>query len=176
MKWEDIGNTSCPIARSLSVVGERWTILILRNAFMGAKRFEAFQQSLGISRHRLSDRLGKLVKLGVMKKVPYQDHPARYECRLTEMGRDWYQVQLAIVAWGNKWLADEAGPALWLRHKQCGEIFTPTLACSECGEKVAARDVEPVPGPGLSSNDVGRGNGSVRGVPTRPTDAAGGAR
>lgn len=141
MKWEDIGATPCPIARSLAVVGERWTILILRNAFMGARRFEAFQKQLGISRHRLSDRLGKLVEMGVMKKVLYQEHPMRYEYRLTDMGRDWYQVQLAIVAWGNKWLYGDEAPTFTYQHRQCGKNFTPTLACSECGEAITASDV-----------------------------------
>lgn len=154
MKWDDIGNTPCSIARSLAVVGERWTILILRNAFMGTRRFDDFQQQLGITRHRLSDRLTKLVEMGVMEKVTYQEKPLRNEYRLTPMGRDWYQVQLAIVAWGDKWLSDAKGPPMLYLHKQCGNVFTPTLSCSECGEKVQARDVIPMAGPGLTANQT----------------------
>lgn len=153
MKWEEIGNTPCSIARSLAVVGERWTILILRNAFLGTRRFDNFQKQLGISRHRLSDRLTKLVDMGVMKKVAYQDSPRRYEYKLTEMGKDWYQVQMAIVAWGDKWLSGEAGPPMEFIHKGCGKVFQPTLTCSECGDKVIARDVTPIAGPGLAAKN-----------------------
>jgi|SRR5690625_741456 len=152
MKWDNIGDSPCSIARSLAVVGERWTILIIRNAFMGTRRFNDFQEQLNISRHRLSDRLSTLVEMGVMKKVPYQERPVRYEYRLTDMGRDWYQVQLAIIAWGDKWLSDENGPPIEFLHKPCGHIFTPTVTCSECGEAVQARDVIPMAGPGLKAN------------------------
>src|SRR5699024_4850376 len=111
-----------------------------------------FRSQLNISRHRLSDRLSTLVEMGVMKKVPYQERPVRYEYRLTDMGRDWYQVQLAIIAWGDKWLSDENGPPIEFLHKPCGHIFTPTVTCSECGEAVQARDVIPMAGPGLKAN------------------------
>ena len=86
MRWDDIGQQVCSVARALSVVGERWTLLILRDAFMGTRRFEQFQTRLGITRHRLSERLGKLVEEGVLMKVRYSDKPPRFEYRLTRKG------------------------------------------------------------------------------------------
>ena len=87
MRWDDIDKQVCSVARSLSVVGERWTMLIIRDAFLGTRRFDQFQSNLGITRHRLSERLGKLVDAGVLVKVPYNDRPLRYEYRLTRKGR-----------------------------------------------------------------------------------------
>lgn len=146
MKWRDLGRTRCPIARSLSVIGDRWTILILRNAFLRTRRFDDFQAQLGLTRHVLANRLAKLVKLGVMRKEAYQERPVRYEYRLTEMGLDWYSVQLALVAWGDKWMDDGQGPPVIYRHQRCGKTFTPVLACSECGEKIDPRAVLPIAG------------------------------
>lgn len=149
MKWREVGDSPCPIARSLAIVGDRWTILILRNAFLRARRFEQFQAQLGITRHLLANRLAKLVKLGVLAKVPYQERPARHEYRLTEMGRDWYSVQLALVAWGDKWLGNPEGPSVQYVHLACGHAFRPTVVCSECREPVDPREVTPRAGPGL---------------------------
>lgn len=149
MKWQEMGESPCSIARSLAVIGDRWTLLILRNAYLRTRRFDDFQTQLGVTRHVLADRLKKLVKHGVMKKQPYQDNPPRYEYRLTDMGRDLYSVQLAIVAWGDKWLAGEKGAPLELQHAQCGKKFTPVISCSECGEPVNVREVLPLPGPGF---------------------------
>jgi DNA-binding HxlR family transcriptional regulator len=144
MKWGELEGSRCPIARSLAVVGDRWTILILRNAFLRTRRFDDFQAQLGITRHLLAHRLAKLVRLGVLAKVPYQERPLRHEYRLTEMGRDWYSVQLALVAWGDKWMAGPAGPSVDYVHRTCGHRFRPTVACSECGEPIDPRDVTPI--------------------------------
>ncbi len=149
MKWGELDGISCSVARSLAIVGDRWTILILRNAFLRTRRFDDFQAQLGITRHLLANRLAKLVKLGVMSKVAYQERPPRYEYRLTEMGRDWYSVQLALVAWGDKWLAGAAGPPLEFLHQTCGHKFRPLAVCSECREPLDARDITPIAGPGL---------------------------
>ena len=144
MKWQNLNETPCSIARSLAIVGDRWTILILRNAFLRTRRFDDFQAQLSITRHLLANRLAKLVKLGVMSKVQYQDKPARYEYLLTEMGRDWFSVQLALVAWGDKWLAGDKGPPVEYMHRSCGKKFTPVVACSECGEPINPREVTPL--------------------------------
>lgn len=149
MKWQDLGETPCSIARSLSVVGDRWTLLILRNAFLKVRRFDDFQAQLGITRHLLADRLAKLVEMGVFSKVPYQERPLRHEYRLTEQGRELYPVLLALVAWGDKWLDGGKGPPLLYRHLRCGHTFRPTMSCSECGEALDAREVAPMAGPGL---------------------------
>jgi len=149
MKWRELDGSVCSVARSLAIVGDRWTILILRNAFLRTRRFDDFQAQLGITRHLLAGRLAKLVKLGVMSKVVYQERPPRYEYRLTEMGRDWYSVQLALVAWGDRWLAGEAGAPLEFVHQKCGHKFRPVTVCSECHEPLDAREITPVIGPGL---------------------------
>jgi len=149
MKWQDLGDTPCSIARTLSVVGDRWTLLILRNAFLRLRRFEEFQQQLGITRHLLADRLLKLVEHGVLEKVAYQQNPPRHEYRLTAKGRDLYPVLMALVAWGDRWMDDGQGAPLLYRHSACGHRFAPVMACSECGAALEARAVQPLAGPGL---------------------------
>src|ERR1700741_4381584 len=101
MRWNKLENEACSVARTVSVIGDRWTLLVLRDCFLRVRRFEEFQASLGITRHVLADRLGKLVKAGVLRKEPYQKRPRRYEYRLTDKGRDLYPVMMAIVHWGD---------------------------------------------------------------------------
>ncbi|MDX1694794.1 MAG: helix-turn-helix domain-containing protein [Ketobacteraceae bacterium] len=149
MRWEEMQEETCSVARTLSVIGDRWTLLILRDAFLRVRRFEDFQKKLGISRHRLSERLKKLVKQGVMAKVQYQSSPPRYEYRLTEKGIDLYPVIMMMVRWGDKWMDDGNGAPMVYRHKSCGEHFTPVISCSECHEPLKAREVIPEYGPGL---------------------------
>lgn len=149
MKWQDVGEMSCSVARTLSVIGDRWTMLVVRNAFLGTRRFDDFQSTLGMTRHLLADRLARLVEAGVLKKVAYQDRPKRYEYRLTEKGRDLYPVLLSLTAWGDKWLDEGHGPPVEYRHKTCGNKTKPTLVCSECHEPLDPREVLPTPGPGL---------------------------
>lgn len=149
MKWDKIGNQPCSIARALAVVGDRWTMLILRNAFMGIRRFDDFHANLGVTRHLLSDRLKRLVEEGVLKKVPYEDRQQRFEYRLTEKGRDFYPILLGLIQWGDKWMDQGLGAPLDYIHQDCGKKFTPVMVCSECKEPVHARNVMPVIGQGL---------------------------
>jgi len=149
MKWQDTGGMACSVARSLAVIGDRWTLLIVRNAFLGTRRFDDFQCTLGMTRHLLADRLSRLVDAGVLKKVAYQEKPPRYEYRLTAQGRELYPVLLALTAWGDKWLDEGKGAPLEFHHRTCGKKMTPVMACSECGEKLDPREVVPMPGPGL---------------------------
>lgn len=142
MRWDAIGKLACPVARSLSVIGDRWTILVLRDAFLGAKRFDHFQASLGCSPHVLSTRLAKLVRHGVLERRPYQQRPVRYEYRLTDKGRDLYPVIAGLLGWGDRWLTKSARRAITLRHKDCGHETTPTLTCSACGDALDARSVQ----------------------------------
>jgi DNA-binding HxlR family transcriptional regulator len=151
MKWDNVGEMNCSVARSLSILGDRWTLLVLRNAFLAMRRFDDFQASLGVTRHVLADRLNRLVEAEVLKKVPYQDNPPRFEYRLTEKGRDLYPVLLALTAWGDKWLDEGRGAPLEYVHKDCGKKFRPTMVCSECREPVTPHDVMPVAGPGLAA-------------------------
>ncbi len=149
MRWTDIDKQVCSVARALSVVGERWTLLILRDAFLGTRRFDQFQHSLGITRHRLSERLGKLVEQGVLVKVPYQERPVRYEYRLTRKGLALYPVLMSLARWGDDWMAGEGGVPLIYRHHACGNRLAPTLSCSECGGALRPEGVTTSFGPGL---------------------------
>ena len=133
----------CSVARTLSVIGDRWTLLVLRDAFLRTRRFEDFQRQLGVTRHLLAGRLRKLVEAGILERVRYQEKPARDEYRLTEKGRDLYPVIVALLRWGDRWMSDESGPPLTLMHKACGHTMHPTLVCPDCGEPIGARDVAP---------------------------------
>jgi DNA-binding HxlR family transcriptional regulator len=148
MRWDELEKEACSVARTVSVIGDRWTLLVLRECFLRVRRFEEFQNRLGITRHLLADRLRKLVKAGVLKKVAYQDRPKRFEYRLTEKGIDLYPVMMAIVHWGDVHMAGRRGRPLVHRHKVCGKDFDPVMVCSECGEPIDARAVHVHPGPG----------------------------
>ena len=143
MKWDDIDQQVCSVARSLSVVGERWTLLIVRDAFKGARRFEEFQRSLGVTRHRLAERLNKLVDEGVLTKVPYSERPIRYEYRLTRKGLALYPILISLSHWGDIWMDDGAGPPLRYWHSRCGQQFQPILACNHCGDAIRPDEVSP---------------------------------
>ena len=150
MKWDDLGQQPCSIARSLAVIGDRWTLMILRDCFLGVRRFETFQARLGISRTIVTDRLRVLVEEGVLRREAYQRNPPRHEYRLTQKGLDLHPVILAIARFGDEHYADEAGAPVIRRHKGCGCDFQPVQTCSACGETVGARDVEARPGAGFA--------------------------
>lgn len=137
-----IDDLPCPIAQSLGVVGERWTLLILREAFFRTRRFDEFQRHLGIARNILADRLGTLVDAGVLERRAYQERPRRHEYRLTEKGLDLWPVLVALQAWGEKHAPLESGPRTEYVHRACGHDTTPTLSCSHCGEALGPRDVQ----------------------------------
>jgi DNA-binding HxlR family transcriptional regulator len=139
MKRTSFAGMQCSVARTLDVVGEWWSLLVLRDAFTGVRRFEDFQRSLGIARNILTDRLQTLVEQGVLDRVRYQERPERFEYRLSEKGIDLYPVLVALMRWGDRWAADEMGPPVILTHKPCGHDVMPELACPECGEAVHAR-------------------------------------
>jgi DNA-binding HxlR family transcriptional regulator len=149
MRWDEIDQQVCSVARALSVVGDRWTLLILRDCFMGTRRFEQFQRQLGITRHRLSQRLARLVEQGILTRKPYQQRPLRHEYRLTRKGLALYPVMLSLAAWGDEWMGDGNGAPVEYRHKTCGAVTHPVLACSHCGETLRPGDVQPTVGPGL---------------------------
>lgn len=128
----------------MELLGERWTFLILREAFWGVRRFSELQRNLGIARNILSTRLHALVGHGILERVLYREDPDRYEYRLTEMGRDLYPAIVTIMQWGDKHLAGSEGAPLILRHS-CGHHAAPALTCSHCGEAIEARDIRPEP-------------------------------
>lgn len=141
MRWGEIGGQDCSVARTVSIIGDRWTLLILRDCFLRVRRFEAFQEKLGITRPILADRLRKLVAAGVLARVAYQSRPVRYEYRLTEKGLSLYPIIVGLAHWGDQHLAGEDGPPLRRRHTACGHLFDPVVTCSECGDVVGPRDV-----------------------------------
>ncbi|TXL82385.1 helix-turn-helix transcriptional regulator [Vineibacter terrae] len=151
MQWNKLEDEACSMARTIAVIGDRWTLLILRDCFLRVRRFEDFQQRLGITRPILADRLRKLVAKFVLAKVPYQERPVRYEYRLTPKGLDLYPVVMSIVHWGDVHMSDRKGRPLLHRHELCGKDFDPVLVCSECGEPLVPRQVHVHPGPGAGS-------------------------
>lgn len=141
----------CSVAQCLEVVGEWWTMLIVRDAFLGVSRFDEFRQRLGISRNILNQRLQRLVEHGVMRKVPYSELPTRYKYRLTDKGRDLFPVVTAMRQWGDRYAAPD-GPPLEMVHRDCGEVITAVPTCSSCGEPIAAGDTKAVSGAGDHDN------------------------
>ncbi|WP_375489575.1 winged helix-turn-helix transcriptional regulator [uncultured Mycobacterium sp.] len=137
----------CSIARSLELIGDRWTLLIIRDALRGVRRFDDFRARLGVAHNVLSDRLSRLTEAGVLERRLYQQRPDRYEYHLTEQGRDLWPVLMSLLAWGDRYLAPE-GPPLLVLHRDCGGPLTPRLTCAECGALLGPGDVELRPGPG----------------------------
>jgi DNA-binding HxlR family transcriptional regulator len=143
----------CPIAQTLEVVGERWALLVVRDAFLGVRRFDDFQRRLGIASNILSARLDSLVAGGVMERRLYRDNPPRHEYRLTEKGRDLQPVLLAMARWGDRW-GHGGPPPVELTHS-CGSRTRGLLVCSQCGEPLTVRNLtasgrgvpEPAPAP-----------------------------
>jgi DNA-binding HxlR family transcriptional regulator len=150
MRHSSLQEQPCSIARTVSILGERWTMVILRQAFNRQRRFEDIQRGLGIARNVLADRLQTLVAEGILERRRYQERPARYEYRLTAKGRDLYPVLVSLMRWGDKYMAGQAGPPVVLVHERCGEATEPALTCSACGEAIDAREMRAEPGPGLA--------------------------
>jgi DNA-binding HxlR family transcriptional regulator len=138
---------NCSIARALEVIGERWTILIVRDAFLGIRRFDDFQRSLGVSRGVLADRLDRLVDGGILERRMYQEHPERHEYRLTDRGRDLWPVTMALVKWGDRHYAEQGPPRLF-HHRGCGGDVTDRRTCAKCGAELTVHDVETRLAPG----------------------------
>jgi len=144
----------CPIEGLLEIVGDKWSILILRDAFYGVRRFIGFQQHLGISKKTLALRLRNLVEAGVLKRVAYQKNPERYEYRLSAKGRDMFPILLSMSRWGNRWLAEPGQEWLQLRHIGCGQLTEANLVCSHCGDILTPARVKAVAGPGAGKQDI----------------------
>ena len=142
-------NQVCSIARALEVVGDRWTILVIREAFLGTRRFEDFQRELGCARNVLTDRLNRLVEAEILRKVPYQARPPRYEYRLTRKGVELWPATMTLMKWGDRHLAPD-GPPTRILHKDCDGELDERLGCDRCGAELGPRDVYAAPGPGLA--------------------------
>lgn len=152
-----LANMTCPVARTLDVVGDAWTLMIVRELFLGSRRFDEMAAQTGMSPHLLSVRLKKLVEAGLLSRKAYQERPARHAYRLTAKGRDLWPVVIALKQWGDRW-GDWGtdGPPLQLRHAGCGGHSSPSLVCSGCGEPVDALTMVPELGAAMASERAAR--------------------
>lgn len=139
---------ACSIAATIGVVGDRWSLLILRQVFRGDHRFSEFVDELGIAKNLLSSRLSRLVETGVLEKVLYQEHPARYEYRLTPKGSELSGALIALMHWGDRWYADGKPPTV-LTHHQCGSALEHHVWCPSCDTAVGPSQIRSKPGPGV---------------------------
>jgi DNA-binding HxlR family transcriptional regulator len=148
MQRTRFADMACSIARTLDVVGEPWSPLILRDVYAGITRFDRIQEDLGISRKVLAERLRWLVDSGVLERREYSSRPPRHEYALTAKGEELCDLLLVMARWGDRWTAGEAGPPVLHRHRACGETVHAELRCPACGGPMRAGDVDLLPGPG----------------------------
>src|SRR4051794_6526665 len=153
MLGRDYDTQVCSVARALEVVGERWSLLVIRDAFLGVRRFDEFQRSLGIARNVLQTRLERLVDEGILERRLYQERPPRHEYRLTEKGLDLWPVLVALMKWGDRHVYPD-GPPVVMEHRDCGGEVDDRRICTRCGQPLEARDVRPRPGPGAPARDL----------------------
>jgi DNA-binding HxlR family transcriptional regulator len=173
MLGNDYKDQHCSIARTLELVGERWTMLVLRDIFLGVRRFEALQRDLGIARNVLAARLERLVTEGVLEKTPYQEHPVRYEYHLTEKGSDLWPVMVELQQWGDRHAAPAEGPPVVVRHRGCGGTLGERRVCTRCGEPLELRDVHAELGPGAWVANTGKPPSPLVAVLARGTPSGG---
>jgi DNA-binding HxlR family transcriptional regulator len=145
---QELSDWPCSVARVVELFGDTWTPLIMRDLYHGLTRFDDFQRSLGVARNTLSDRLNRLVEAGVVSKRLYQDNPPRNEYLLTEKGRDFFGVLLAIADWGDRWLDGQRGAPVTFHHLACGHDLGTRTICTGCGESVGSHEIEFRVGPG----------------------------
>jgi DNA-binding HxlR family transcriptional regulator len=143
----DYAGQNCSIARSLELVGERWTLLIVREAFLGTQRFDHFQRRLGIARNVLQTRLERLTEAGILRRERYQERPERFDYKLTEKGLDLWPVIVALLQWGDRYEAP-LGPPVVLEHRDCGGELDDRRRCRRCGAELTATEVRARRGPG----------------------------
>ena len=141
------------VARTVAVIGDQWSFLILREAFFGVRRYSELARNLGLSRTILTDRLRRLTAHGILEMRLYREEPERFEYVLTEAGKELYPAVVVLLSWGDRYLAGPEGPPLVLRHRTCGQEAAAALVCTHCGEPIRVDDIEPVPGPGAPSAD-----------------------
>jgi DNA-binding HxlR family transcriptional regulator len=130
---------ACSVARTLDVLGDTWSILVLRDVFLGAHRFDQIQQHLGIARNVLAARLKRLVEYGLLEKRQYEAHPPRFEYHLTRKGLDLQPVLIGLMQWGDRYVADAGGGPVVLEHRACGHAVRAVTMCEACGEPVSPR-------------------------------------
>ncbi len=156
MRRSSFADMQCSVAQSLEQIGEWWTILIVRDALLGVRRFEDFQSRLGIARNILSARLETLVQHGIMEKRVYSERPLRHEYVLTAKGKDLWGVMTALRQWGDRWAFQPEEHPVVLVHDECGHVCEAVPHCSECGEELTLRSIHVEPGPGAAPGFVPR--------------------
>jgi DNA-binding HxlR family transcriptional regulator len=154
MQRTDFAEMECSIARTMAIAGEPWSPLVIRDVYIGINRFDDLQRHLGISRKVLAERLRHLVDAGILERRPYSERPLRHEYVLTRMGSEFVDVLMAVVAWGDRWTAGEAGPPALYRHRSCGQITHAVPHCAVCGEILRSVDVDVEQGPGFTGAAV----------------------
>jgi len=151
MLGRDYQGQTCSIARALELIGERWTLLIVRNVYLGVRRFDDLQAQLGVARNVLATRLDSLTASGILQRRPYGERPVRHEYVLTEKGRALWPVLVELMQWGDRYAPTRTGPPVILRHRGCGGEVSSHRACSRCSALLELSDVRAEPGPGASS-------------------------
>jgi DNA-binding HxlR family transcriptional regulator len=151
MLRNDYDGQVCSVAAALEVVGERWSLLIVRDVMLGLRRFDEIQADLGIARNVLQARLTRLVEQGVLERSLYQERPLRHEYRLTEKGIDLWPAIVALMNWGDRYAAPAGAPVL-LEHRGCGGAVDAHRICERCGARLTARQVLAQPGPGARAD------------------------
>jgi DNA-binding HxlR family transcriptional regulator len=162
MPIESFAAQNCSIARTLSVLGERWTLLVLRELSLGNTRFDEIQRELGVATNILSARLSTLVDEGIAERRRYGERPDRFEYRLTEKGWDLQPILLGFLRWGDRYTAGRRGAPLETVHSECGHAFHMVPTCSHCGEEVKPSSLRPRPGPGASEHQRERHKARLR--------------
>jgi DNA-binding HxlR family transcriptional regulator len=147
----DYPGQACSLAKSLEVVGERWSLLIVRDVMNGNRRFSSIQASLGVARNVLSSRLQRLIDEDILERRAYQESPPRHEYFLTEKGLDLWPALMALMHWGDRHSAGPEGPPVLVIHKDCGGPVSDRGVCGSCGETLNARDAQALPGPGAAA-------------------------
>jgi len=150
MPIDSFAAQNCSIARTLSVLGERWTLLVLTELFLGRRRFDEIQAERGIATNILSRRLATLVDEGIAERRRYSEHPERFEYRVTEKGRELLPVMLALLRWGDRYTAGRSGPPVESVHTECDHVFEMVPTCSHCGEEIEPSAVGARLGPGAT--------------------------
>ena len=168
MKRTTFAGWPCSIARTIDLLGDWWTPLVLREALYGTTRFDDFERVLRIGRNVLSQRLNRLVDAGILERVPYQNHPPRYDYRLTDMGRDVFPVLAAIARFGDQWLAGTDGPPVILHHTTCQHDTQAEVVCSHCRQPLRLGDITPLLGPGYPARHRAAALATGRFGPSQP--------
>jgi DNA-binding HxlR family transcriptional regulator len=164
MRQTSFATMHCSLARSLAMIGDWWSPLIIRDLSFGRQRFDDLAEDLGISRNQLTTRLHGLVEAGIVRRAPYQRHPLRYGYELTEAGRELVPVLMALTAWGDRWTSPPGGPPVLYWHEPCHRVCVPTVYCPSCREPLSLDDVEIIGG---SARLPGRGTMLLRAFITR---------